>query len=139
LLLLWRQIANGLTIILAIAVVRVLVLPRSLLLVAALVYRGYIPPLTHFFIFFSQVASFVTQQWTEAVVVLIVMISNILIGWVQEMRAQKTMGALQKMAAPVAKVRLEYLLLGKAFRHCGKFVGLTGVCSKNRSSVAALL
>jgi len=72
------------------------------------------------------VLSFITQQWAEGstrnfsgklfaltflsrdhdvAVVLVVIISNTLIGFIQEYKGHKTMGALLKLAAPKAKVR----------------------------------
>eukprot|EP00158_Paraphelidium_tribonemae_P008886 Partr_v1_DN28718_c1_g1_i2_m61753 putative ATPase CA transporting len=48
--------------------------------------------------------SFANQDWIEAAVILVVVISNTIIGFRQEMSAERNMSALRRMASPTARV-----------------------------------
>jgi len=50
------------------------------------------------------ILSFAVSQWIEAGVIVFVMVTNILIGFVQEYKSERTMDALRKMSAPTARV-----------------------------------
>ena len=51
----------------------------------------------------AAVLSFVLRQWTEAVVIAVIVVINALIGILQEKKAQSSLEALKSMTAPVAR------------------------------------
>jgi len=55
-------------------------------------------------LFVAFVLSMATEQWTEAGVVMFIIVINALIGTIQEFKSEKTMAALQKMSSPTSRV-----------------------------------
>lgn len=52
----------------------------------------------------AAISAFVAHEWVDAIVILILVLANATIGTVQEVKAQNTLDALEKMSAPSAKV-----------------------------------
>jgi len=51
------------------------------------------------------------QEWTDAVAIVLLVLLNALLGFLQEERAERALQALRKLAAPVARVRRQGHLL----------------------------
>ena len=54
---------------------------------------------------FAAVISGVTGDWTDALVILAIILLNAMLGFLQEDRAERALAALQQLAAPMARVR----------------------------------
>ncbi len=58
-----------------------------------------------YLLFAATVISLLVRHWIDAGIILLVVVINTLLGFIQEYRAEKTLDALQKMTSPKAKVR----------------------------------
>ena len=56
-------------------------------------------------LFIAALVSAVLGDWIEAVVILVIVVLNAVLGYVQEVKAEQSMAALKRMAVPRVRVR----------------------------------
>jgi len=79
--------------------------------------RQFASPLIYILLIAVLVELFIMQKPTDAIVIMVVLTVNALIGFIQEVRAERAMEALKKLAVPHAKVVRSGLVLDTAAVH----------------------
>jgi len=69
-----------------------------------ILFRQFLSPIVYILLF-AAALSFVFQEWLDGIAILIVILINTIIGFYMEFQADRSMTALKKMAAVLAKVK----------------------------------